>query len=129
MLPASAEMATIMQRLGVPPEKWPVTIEQMFSSALRRAAALDGAYAVGRKPFPDLLTGLPKKADDALWDIAETDDAWWYVRAPAGDIKEAFAAWVTAPERRTAEVYAAFEPLVRSLREVVTGPASTRAAP
>ena len=48
ILPASPEMATIMQRLGVPPEKWPVTIEQMFSSALRRAATAEGAYAVGK---------------------------------------------------------------------------------
>jgi hypothetical protein len=39
--------------------------------------------------------------------------------APAAEAKDAFAAWVTDPERCTEENYAAFEVVVRGLRAVL----------
>ena len=100
----------------------------MFTAALRREAAAADAYATGNKLFDDLLTGLATKTADPLWDLGPEDDAHWYVRAPRSDKKEAFAAWITAPERRTTAGYAAFEPLLNSLREVVMNAAFARAA-
>ena len=108
-----------MERLGIPPEKRPCTVEQMFTAALRREAAAADAYATGNKLFDDLLTGLATKTADPLWDLGPEDDAYWYVRAPRSDKKEAFAAWITAPERRTPDGFAAFQPLVDGIAVLV----------
>jgi hypothetical protein len=92
-LPVSPEFEATMAKQGIPPEKRPCTVEQMFAASIRRAAAAAGAYATGPKLFDDLLTGLAAKAADPLWDLGPDDDAYWYVRAPRADKKEAFAAW------------------------------------
>ena len=41
--------------------------------------------------------------------------------APHPEAKGAFATWITDPERRTEENYAAFEEIIRGLRAVVAG--------
>ena len=47
------------------------------------------------------------------------DDAYWYLMAPTPEAKEAFADWVTRSERRTEGNYAAFEEVVRGLRDLL----------
>ena len=41
--------------------------------------------------------------------------------APAWEAKEPFAAWVTRPEQRTEMNYAAFEEIIRGLRDLLLG--------
>jgi hypothetical protein len=90
----------------------------MFAAFVRKAAAAAGAYAVSRNLCPDYREGLPERVTEAMLELGPEDDAYWYVHPPKPDSKEPFAAWITAPERRTPEVYAAFEPLMRGLAEV-----------
>ena len=99
LLAPSEEFRQVMERFKIPETNWPCTVEQCFSAALRRQAAAEGAYAVARKLFPDLLVGLKDERTDPLWELDEDDDAYWYVRAPHPDCKERFAAWVADPAR------------------------------
>jgi hypothetical protein len=108
-----------MTRFEIPPLNWPCTIEQCFSAALRREAAAAGVYAVGNKLCPDLLVNLSERISDPLWELDPRDDAYWYVRAPSAAAKEPFAEWITAPERRTPEVYASFHPILEGLEQLI----------
>jgi hypothetical protein len=44
---------------------------------------------------------------------------WFYLKAPTIEAKDAFALWVTKPERRTPEVYAAFREIIEGLRALL----------
>jgi hypothetical protein len=92
-------------------------VETMFASAVRLAAEVEGAYARSDEPFTDLARE-PEVAK-RMWkldkDLPADDPARFYLMAPAHETKEAFAAWVTAPERRTRQVWAGFQPLIDRL--------------
>ena len=120
MLKPSAELKAVMRRFGVQPDRFACTVEQMFTAATRKQAAEAGIYAVSRNLCPDFRTGLPDRGTDAMLDLGPEDDAYWYVHPPKPDAKEAFAAWITAPERCTAAVFAAFEPILRGLAQAAT---------
>ena len=119
LLAPSEELRQVMTRFKIPETNWPCTVEQCFSAALRRQAAQEGAYAVARKLFPDLLVGLKDERTDPLWELEEDDDAYWYVRAPQPDCKEPFAAWVADPARLTRENFAGFEVVLSGLRHLL----------
>lgn len=118
LLAPSKELKRVMDRFEIPATNWPCTVEQCFSAALRRQAAADDAYAVARKLFPDLLA-LKDERTDPLWELGEDDDAYWYVRAPHPDCKEPFAAWLADPARLTPETFAAFEGVLRGLKDLL----------
>jgi hypothetical protein len=122
LLPASQEFKRVMTRFQIPETNWPCTVEQCFSAALRRQAAADGAYAVSRKLFSDLLVGLKDERTDPLWELDQDDDAYWYVRAPQPDCKERFAAWVADPARLTPANFTGFETLLTQLKELLAQP-------
>lgn len=119
LLAPSEELRRAMTRFQIPDTNWPCTVEQCFSAALRRQAAQEGAYAVSRKLFPDLLVGLKDERTDPLWELDEDDDAYWYVRAPQPHCKEPFAAWVGDPARLTRENFAGFEVVLSGLRHLL----------
>jgi len=117
LLKPTASFAAAMKAHSIPVDYWPFTIEAAFLPTLRRQAEAVGAWCFSGTPLdnPDLarrlFTLVPK--------LGKNDDAYWYLMAPHPEAKEAFAAWVTAPERRTEENYAAFEEIVRGLRAVL----------
>ena len=62
--------------------------------------------------FTQGLVGLQKTA-------SPDDELWFYLKAPTVETKDAFAAWITAPERRTKEVYAGFSKIIEGLRALL----------
>jgi hypothetical protein len=130
LLAPGKELRQVMERFEIPATNWPCTVEQCFSAALRRQAAADGAYAVARKLFPDLLVGLKDERTDPLWELDEADDAYWYVRSPHPDCKEPFAAWVADPARLTPGNFSGFGTLLTQLKELLAqGRANGRQPP
>lgn len=121
-----------MERFNVPKANWPFTVETAFPVAIRRQAEAEGAYALSGDGQPDLFTN-PELARRIAGIVAQPpdDDARFDLRAPHPDFKERFAAWVTRPERRTREVFAAFETIVTGLNDLLarTAPATPAAAP
>lgn len=115
------DFRTVMQRFGVPEAAFPFTLEAAFPPSVRRQAMAEGAYVLSDEPQTD-LTQEPapvKKLFAQIPKLAPDDDAMFELLAPHHGCKEPFAAWITAPERRTPEVYAAFEPLMRGLKELM----------
>ena len=51
--------------------------------------------------------------------LGPADDVYWYLMAPAPEAKEAFATWVTHAAQRTEANYAAFEEIMRGLRDLL----------
>jgi hypothetical protein len=51
--------------------------------------------------------------------VPPDDELWFYLKAPTTEAKDAFAAWITAPERRTKEVYAGFCEIIEGLRALL----------
>lgn len=54
-----------------------------------------------------------------LPDLDAGDDALFYLRAPSPEYKDAYADWITPPDRRTPEIYAAFEQILERLEAVL----------
>ncbi len=122
LLKPTAPFAAAMKAHNVPPNA-------AFPPALRRQAEAAGAWRFSGTPQAELLDN----PDLARWlfglvpKLTRDDDAFWYLMAPHSEAKETFAAWLTAPERRTEENYAAFEEIVRGLRALLAGGDTTRA--
>lgn len=127
--PTDAFRAT-MERFNVPKANWPFTVETAFPVAIRRQAEAEGAYAVSDDGQPDLFNN-PELARRIAGVVARPpdDDARFDLRAPHPDYKERFAAWVTRPERRTREVFAAFETIVTGLNDLLARTAPATATP
>ncbi len=119
LLKPSEELGQVMARFKIPETNWPCTVEQCFSAALRRQATNEGAYAVSRRLFADLLVGLKDERTDPLWELDEDDDAYWYVRAPHPDYKERFATWIADPTHLTAANFAAFQTVLGRLKDLL----------
>jgi hypothetical protein len=121
LLVPSPEFKAAMERASVPPAHWPCVMENVFSGKVRRQAATEGAYALKDEFFADLTTcteftrGLLTLQKDARPD----DELWLYLKAPTVEAKDAFTAWITAPERRTEEVYAGFSEIIKDLRALL----------
>jgi hypothetical protein len=121
LLKPTADFATAMTALQIPPENWPFTIEAAFAPALRRQALTAGAYGFSGVPQAELTNNpqVARRLFTLLPTLGPENDVSYYVMAPTPEAKDAFAAWVTAPERRIEENYAAFEEIVRGLRRVL----------
>jgi hypothetical protein len=120
LLAATAEFVQAMKRFGIPDTFWPFTIENAFPAALRRQAMAAGAYAVDEVTVqPAFLedAATSNKALRAAHQLEQTGDhAALYFRPPAPETKLAFAAWITAPERRDRTTFAVFAPILDGLR-------------
>ena len=91
----------------------------------------EGAYALDTAPMADLLTEqrISKPIVQALATLPEDDPAQLYLRRPTADAKDRFAAWVTHPPRLTAANYAAFTPVLTSLKHLLDRHGAETAAP
>jgi hypothetical protein len=121
LLKPTASFAAAMKAHNVPADYWPFTIEAMFAPALRRQAEAAGAWRFSGTPQPELLDNadLARRLFALVPKLCSDDDTYWYLMAPHPEAKDAFAAWVTKPERLTEENYAAFEEIMRGLRAVL----------
>ena len=59
--------------------------------------------------------------------LVEADDATFHLMAPTPEAKDAFAEWISRPENRTRENYAAFEGVLAGLRELLRPQSATPA--
>jgi hypothetical protein len=121
LLKPTQDFAAIMKAHNIPAGYTPFTIEAAFPPALRRAALAEGAYAFSNVPQAE-LTNIPELARrlfTLLPQLGPDNDPTYYLMAPTPEAKDAFAKWVTAPERRTEENYAAFEEIIRGLRDLL----------
>jgi len=110
-----------MKAHDIPAAYWPFTIEAAFPPSLRREAEVAGAWAFSDTPQSELLDNpdLARRLFALLPTLGPADDAYWYLMAPAPEAKEAFATWVTQAAQRTEANYAAFEEIVRGLRDLL----------
>jgi hypothetical protein len=83
-----------MAALRIDPAFWPFTIENAFSPELRARAVAEGAYALAKTPQSDLMTdgGARKRVLEALFDLPASDPLSFWLRAPAAEAKNPFAA-------------------------------------
>jgi hypothetical protein len=121
LLKSTESFAAAMKAQDVPNAYWPFTIEAAFPSSLRRTAEAAGGWRFSTTPQAELLHNpeLARRLFALLPTLGPTNDAYWYLMAPAPEAKESFAAWVTQPEQRTEANYAAFEDIVRRLRDLL----------
>ncbi len=121
LLKPTATFDTAMKAHNIPPAYWPFTIESAFPPALRRAAEAGGTYRFSGAPQAELFDNpeLGHRLFPLLPTLGPEDDAYWYLMAPAPEAKEPFARWVTRPEQRTEANYAAFEEIIRGLRDLL----------
>lgn len=121
LLQPTDEFVETMKRFDIPNGYWPFTIEACFPAALRRQAADDGAYPFAKKMQAELMSNqeLAQRMFGAMQEMDPSDDANFYLMAPHTDAKIPFAEWITAPERRTRENYAAFEGVLQGLKDLV----------
>jgi hypothetical protein len=121
LLKPTASFAAAMKAHNVPAGYWPFTIEAAFPPALRRQAEAAGVLRFSGTPQAELLDNaeLARHLFALVHKLGPDDDAYWYLMAPQPEAKDSFAAWVTAPEQRTEENYAAFEEIIRGLRGVL----------
>ena len=121
LLKPSESFAASMKAHDIPAAYWPFTIEAAFPPSLRRAAAAADAWAFSDTPQSELLDNpdLARRLFALLPTLGPADDAYWYLMAPAPEAKEAFASWVTQATQRTEANYAAFEEIVRGLRDLL----------
>lgn len=121
LLKPTAPFLAVMEAHKIPADYRPFTIEAAFPPALRRRAEADGAWRFSGTPQAELLDNaeLAKRLFVCLPKLGPADDAYWYLMAPAPEAKEAFAGWVTDPKRRTEENYAAFEEVIRGVRDLL----------
>jgi hypothetical protein len=126
LLKPTDAFATAMTAHKVPTAYWPFTIEAAFAPSLRRTAEAAWAWAFSGSLQAELFDNpeLARRLVALLPTLGPKDDAYWYLMAPAPEAKEAFAAWVTKPEQRTEANYAAFEEIIRSLRDLLNARAA-----
>ena len=112
-----------MKAHSIPNTYWPFTIEAAFSPSLRQAAEAAGAWEFSGQLQAEIFDNpdLARRLVALLPKLGPGDDAYWYLMAPAWEAKEPFAAWVTRPEQRTEMNYAAFEEIIRGLRDLLLG--------
>jgi hypothetical protein len=115
------DFRALMVELKVDAGFWPFSIEACFRPALRRQAAAEGAWWFSDDIQSDLMreTGLAKRMFRAAKGLTADDDAAYYLLAPHYQAKDAFAAWVTQPERLTPANYAAFAPILEGLKALI----------
>ncbi|HFD14720.1 MAG TPA: SAM-dependent DNA methyltransferase [Rhodospirillales bacterium] len=123
MLPPPDPFRAAMEALGVPPARWPLTIEQMFPAELRVRAAREGAYRLSREPFTDLVQeiGLAKRVFALLQELDAEDPRRFWLLAPDPECKERFAAWLAARAGEEPAIFEPFRPLFDSLWDVLEG--------
>lgn len=121
MLAPTPEFQAVCQRLKLPKDYWPFTVEGCFPAALRRQAMADGAYALSGQPQSELMDN--KNVMQSIWPVVTkadpADDATFYLMAPAPEAKDAFAAWVSRPERMNAANFAAFAGILAGLEALI----------
>ncbi len=121
MLKPTPEFEAVATHLNVPKDYWPFTLEACFPAALRRQAKAEGAYAFSGQPMSELMAN--PNVLQIIWPLVSkpdpADDASFYLMAPTAETKDAFARWVTRPERRTKANFAAFADLLEGLVAVI----------
>ncbi len=119
-----------MKRFTIPTAHWPFTLWACFAPALRRHAMAEGAYGFSGGPQAELLAepSLAQRMFPITRELTEADDAYWYLMAPAPEAKEAFAAWLTQPAHVTPESFAALEPILSGLRDLLAAPGQPNGA-
>ena len=130
LLRPSDEFREVMTRFKIDAAYWPFTIENAFPAALRQQALAEGAYAFANTPQADLLeeqsTAHPR--DRSARRPARGRPSHFCLLRPTSEAKDTFAAWITEPTRLTRENYAAFEPILTGLRDLVERHTAARAA-
>jgi hypothetical protein len=127
LLAPTIEFKAAMQKAGVPEGSWPCLMENAFPASVRRQAMADGAYELKPEFFADLLDCPPfmKTLLKLQSEVPPDDDLWLYLKAPTVEAKDAFTAWITRPERRTPENYAAFKEIIEGLHTLLEKHASS----
>jgi hypothetical protein len=121
LLKPTESFAAAMKAHDVPLAYWPFTIEASFPPSLRRVAEAAGAWAFSDTPQAELMDNpdLARRLFALLPTLGSADDAYWYLMAPAPESKEAFSRWVTQAAQLTEANYAAFEEIMRGLRDLL----------
>jgi len=121
LLKPTETFATAMKAHGIPAAYWPFTIEAAFPPSVRRAAESTGAWSFSGELQAEFFDNpeVGRRLASLVQRLHPDDDAYWYLMAPTPEAKEAFADWVTRSERRTEGNYAAFEEVVRGLRDLL----------
>jgi len=121
LLKPTESFAIAMKAHNIPIDCWPFTVEAAFMPRLRRQAEAAGAWAFSGEPQAELFNNpeVGRRLASLLQRLNRNDDAYWYLMAPAPEAKEAFSRWVTQAALCTEANYAAFEEIVRGLRDLL----------
>lgn len=113
------EFVNEMNVLGIPENRWPGTLENVFSRAVRVEACADGAYGLSDVPFSDLIE------KDVFHRIAKllssSVEEKIYVMAPKEELKLAFADWLVSQAQNDPSILTPLRQLVLELYKLVGG--------
>jgi hypothetical protein len=108
-----------MNVLGIPENRWPGTLENVFSRAVRVEACADGAYGLSDVPFSDWIE------KDVFHRIAKllssSVEEKIYVMAPKEELKLAFADWLVSQAQNDPSILTPLRQLVLELYKLVGG--------
>lgn len=109
-----------MTRLGIPENKWPGTLENIFPREVRMNAYADGAYELSDVPFSDLIESAVFGRIARLLQAQPIDKM--YVMAPQEEAKITFANWLADKARTDMSILMPLRELVLGLYSLVGGP-------
>ena len=121
MRPPNRCLIPNVEKYDIQPNYWPLTVEECFSAALRRNAEEEGAYALSATPQSNLIEepAHTKRMFEIIGNLDDETDDRFYLMAPDHNCKLAYSEWITRPEQRTKENYAAFERILSGLVAIV----------
>ena len=119
---APEEFVNEMTELGIPENRWPGTLENVFPRAVRVEACADGTYGLSDVPFSDLIekdvfSRVAKRLSSPMADKI-------YVMAPKEELKIPFANWLVRKAKNDPSVLTPLRQLVLELYSLVGGPRS-----
>jgi hypothetical protein len=126
LLKPPPEFVSTMEKLHIPKDCWPCTIEMCFPAEVRRRAEADGAYGFSGDLLHDLYLQpeVAKRVVAATRKRRKADDGYFYVMAPRATKKQKFANWIAGKGALAASDFAVFEPLFAGMQKILVEGAS-----
>lgn len=114
-LPWHDEFSETMKTLKLQESNWPLSIENMFDYAVRKAALEEGAYKYSEKPHNELLSELGKIS--TIYRAADDCREYMYIMDIDFNYKISFAEWICKKATVENQFLLNFVGLVESLKE------------
>ncbi|MBA5686711.1 AAA family ATPase [Rugamonas apoptosis] len=119
-LPFEPGLVATMRHLQIPESKWPGSLENLFTPALRERAVEAGALALTGSPHAELCSPeLIPKVTPYL--VRREDLGHHHILTPTPESKVTFAEWVVTLADAEPEILESLRPLLEQLHRLLEG--------